>query len=129
MEGDLPRYIARIRTQGSDPATHPQMYALEQLHVSQMEKAASAGSIQWITDLNEHFDAGGLQNVHKFVYEVDRLYWRSWTETLLLILEEMAFRMNEPKLKVMIENAGEELVSGAVNPTLMPIVVVGQKPL
>lgn len=94
-----------------------------------MEKAASAASIRWITELAMHFEKGGLQNVEYIVYDVDRKYWRAWTETLLLILEEMAFQVNQPGLKEMAEKAGAELALGAVNPTLMPVVCIGQKPL
>jgi len=128
MEGDMPRYIERIRTQGSNSVKYPNMHALEQLHVSQMVQAESAGSIKWITGLGGHFEKHGLRNVQAIRYEVEKTYWRMWTETLLLIIEEMAFQMDQPVLKEMVEKGGVELVSGAVNPTLMPLVVIGQKP-
>jgi hypothetical protein len=127
MEGDMPRYMSRIRTSGSDPAKHPNMHALEQLHLSQMQAAEAGGTIQWITTLNKHFEKHGLLNVELVVYDVDKRFWRAWTETLLLILEEMAVQLNQPALKEMIQKAGAELVTGAVNPTLMPLVVVGRK--
>jgi hypothetical protein len=127
MEGDMPRYLSRVRICGSDPAKHPNMYALEQLHLSQMKSLEEAGSIQWITGLDKYFEKQGLLEVKSLVYDVDRRYWRAWTETLLLILEEMAAQLDQPALREMIQRAGGELVTGAVNPTLMPLVVVGRK--
>lgn len=129
MEGDMPRYISRIRTSGSDPAKYPAMYHLEQMHIGQMVSAVESGSILWITELGEHFEEHKLQDVESVVYEVDKKYWRAWTETLLLIQEEMAAQLNRSELKSLIEKAGMELKLGAVNPTLMPKVVIGRKAL
>jgi hypothetical protein len=127
MEGDIPRYISRILDHGSDITQHPNMYALEKVHMSQMEIAEFARSITWITDLGKHFEKHGLQNVNSTIYHVEKKYWRAWTETLLLILEEMAFQLDQPELKDLVERAGMELVAGAVR--LMPIsVAIGQKP-
>jgi len=78
-----------------------------------MSGLASSGAIQWITDLGKHFEKHGMQNVKSIPYEVERKYWRGWTETLLLILEEMADKLNQPMLKKMIGDAGAELVLGA----------------
>jgi hypothetical protein len=105
------------------------MYNLEQMHISQMKKSQKDGSIKWITDLGKHFEKYGLQDINSIFYDVEKKYWRAWTETLLLILEEMAFQMDQPVLKDLIQKAGAELALGAVNPTLMPLVVVGKKPL
>jgi hypothetical protein len=105
------------------------MYALEQLHLSRMQTAEAGGAIQWITALDEHFEKHGLLNVVSVAYDVERRYWRAWTETLLLILEELAVQLDQPALKEIIRKAGAELVTGAVNPTLMPLVVVGRKTL
>jgi hypothetical protein len=126
MEGDMPRYICQILDRQSDMAQYPNMCALERVHTSQMENAEFARSIAWITNLGQHFDMHGLQGVSSTVYHVEKKYWRSWTDTLLLILEEMAFQMDQPELKNLVERAGMELVAGAVS--YMPILVtIGQK--
>jgi hypothetical protein len=127
MEGDLPRYLTRLRTSGSNQTLHPNMYALEQLHLSQMQEAEAGGTVQWITKLDEHFEKQGLLDVKKVVYDVDKKYWRGWTETLLLILDELAVQLEQEGLRDMVQRAGAELVTGAANPTLMPLVVFGRK--
>jgi hypothetical protein len=129
MEGDMPRYISRIQTSGSNASKYPAMHHMEQLHITQMVPAIESGAVQWITDLNKYFEKHGLQDVESVVYEVDKKYWRAWTETLLLIQEEIASQMDSPESRALIEKAGGELKMGAVNPTLMPKVVVGRKAL
>jgi hypothetical protein len=127
MEGDMPRYISRIQNSGSHSTEYPAMFHMEQLHIAQMVPAVASGSIEWITALDKYFERHGLQDVQSIVYEVDKKYWRAWTETLLLIQEEIASQLDHPELKALIEKAGEELKIGAVNPTLMPKVVIGRK--
>lgn len=127
MEGDLPRYISRLRTSGSDAAKYPAMYQLEKMNIDKMTPEAASKSIQWMTELGEHLEKHKLQDVKSFVYEVDRKYWRGWTETVLLVHEEYATKMNLPEQKNLIEKAGMELKLGAVLPSAWPKVVIGRK--
>lgn len=127
MEGDVPRFLQRIRDNPSSATDFPAMHAFEKMSMAQMDTSEAIKSSGWITDLGHHFGQHEFTDVRNLDYDVPRKYWRTWTETLLLIGEEMADQLGNEELKTLIKRVGAELARGAVNPTLFPTVVIGKK--
>ncbi|OCK76944.1 S-adenosyl-L-methionine-dependent methyltransferase [Lepidopterella palustris CBS 459.81] len=126
QEGNMPAHIARQTASPSSPTDFPHMHAFEQYHLNTLSMQPP-GINDWITELGERFEKHGLKDVKQLTYEVPRKYWRAWTETLLLIVEEFADRLDNAGLREVVKRAGAELKKGAVRPNLMPIIVIGRK--
>lgn len=128
QEGNMPAYIARQRESPSSPNIFLYMYAFEQFHLKALAMRPPHVN-DWITALGDYLTAQGLEKVKCQTFKVPKKYWRSWTEVLLLIAEEVASRMGSEEYAAIVRGVGGELTKGAIQPNLMPIVAVGRKPL
>lgn len=102
------------------------MHELQQMHKEQLSKLG--GAFAWVKELDKHFRSHGFQDVQKNEYKVDSRFSRSWTETALLVLQELAVTMGDTEKEKLVPRASAEMQKGALNPNVAPLLVVGRKP-